>query len=149
MSKTRSDSVWGTLAPKQRKQLDQWFFEENLAYKDMRERAKKEFGVKASWQSLAKFFRRRKAEREQEPEGAEEMTPELRDMKREIEMKTRDGGSMDPATLELMMMWHVALAAYKISLAEPEKLRVTELQRLVKMLREHKAQALRREAMAH
>ena len=67
MKKTRADSVWGKLAPEQRAQLDEWYFQENLSYREMLERAQMDFAVTASLQSLAAYFQRR----EEPPELAD------------------------------------------------------------------------------
>lgn len=65
MGKLRSDSAWAALSPEQRETLEEWLFEENLAYKEALERARTEFGITASLTSLVDYYRRVAQERMQ------------------------------------------------------------------------------------
>jgi Arc/MetJ family transcription regulator len=63
MSKIRSDSIWNSLPPEQRKMLEHWLFVERIGYKEASERAQKEWGVTGSETSVGRFYRRIEKER--------------------------------------------------------------------------------------
>ena len=65
MSKLRSDSKWNGLSAEQRETLEGWLFEEKISYREALERAKTEFGITASFRSLAFFYQRLARERMQ------------------------------------------------------------------------------------
>ena len=131
MKKTRSDSVWGKLAPEQRAQLDQWYFQENLSYREMLERAQKDFEVTASLQSLAAYFQRR----EEPPELADHTALPVESM-RENPFAGRVGAGKTREGLETLALHFTAMAAYEMALTKPGKMRVQELRSLLKLLME-------------
>lgn len=57
MKKLRSDSKWHGITPQAREQVVHWLFEKGMSYKAVLERTEKEFGVKISMTSLARFYR--------------------------------------------------------------------------------------------
>ena len=63
MSKIRSDSIWNSLPPEQREQLEHWLFVEHIGYKEASERALKEWGVTGSETSVGRYYRRIQKER--------------------------------------------------------------------------------------
>ena len=64
MRKLREDSTWNQLTPGQRETLENWLFEENLGYANMRERIRQEFGMVATVASVGRYYRRRARERQ-------------------------------------------------------------------------------------
>jgi hypothetical protein len=137
MRKRRSDSLWAKLSPEQQEQMDEWFFEENLGHREIVERAGKEFGIKASQQTLTGYYRHRErllnlADRAKGLEGAEEHG-----------MPTRTGAELDWPELEAKVLRFAAMAAYEMSLAEPEKLPVKELRSLMRIINEHRRLLIR------
>jgi hypothetical protein len=136
MKKLRSDSAWRKLTLEQQAQLDQWRFAENLSYREILQQAHAVFGVKASIPSLARFLERR------------ELIRESRERARENPLAGRAGAGMTRDELEGMSLHLAAVAAYELSLTRPGKLRVRELQGLMKMLREERRLELDREVKA-
>src|SRR5260221_8078489 len=58
MSKLRTDSTWNGLTPEQREKLDEWLFEEEVSYREARERAQREWGIESSISSVGRYYRR-------------------------------------------------------------------------------------------
>jgi len=58
MNKLRADSTWNGLTPEQREKLDEWLFEEEVGYREVRERAQKEWGIESSISSVGRYYRR-------------------------------------------------------------------------------------------
>ncbi len=63
MSKIRCDSIWNSLTPEQRQTLEDWLFVKNMGYREVSERAQKEWGVTGSSMSVARYYRRVEKER--------------------------------------------------------------------------------------
>ncbi len=63
MQKLRYYSAWSRLNPDQVELLEGWLFEQNMGYAEALARAKKEFGVKASIDSLGRYYQRRARKR--------------------------------------------------------------------------------------
>ncbi len=62
MSKTKSHSTWSGLTVEQREKLDSWLFEENAGYREVVERAQKEWGIAGSISSVGRYYRDRELE---------------------------------------------------------------------------------------
>ena len=62
--KCRSDATWNKLTTAQRETVDEWLFDERLAYAEIVARAEKEFGLKASVASLSRYYQRRATDRQ-------------------------------------------------------------------------------------
>jgi hypothetical protein len=134
MRKRRGDSPWSKLNVEQRKLMDKWYFDENLPYPEILERATKEFGVQASRQTLTAYFRHR--------EDVVGGLAKWEDIDTGNPQSRRVGAGMDLKDLESRTLQSAAMAAYELSLAEPDKMRVTEMRSLMKMLSEHKRLSL-------
>jgi hypothetical protein len=132
MRKRRSDSPWNKLTEEQQRQMDRWFFVENLAYAEILKRAENDFGVKTSRPSLAGYRAHRKklleARIEEVLEGIEEEPEE------EKALHGRLGAGVPLDELKDRTIYCAAMAAYKLAVAEPEKMQVKDLRVLVKML---------------
>jgi hypothetical protein len=63
MSKLRADSKWNGLTGDQLDTLEAWLFDEHVSYREALERIEKEFGVKASLPSLARYYQRLASQR--------------------------------------------------------------------------------------
>jgi len=131
----RSDSAWSKLTLDQREQMDKWLFVFNVGYRGALALAKQQFGLKSSLGSIARYHRRRQAEREALG----------------IRMEANEWGGLTEVKLtkeELQQetMHSVALAAHKLARAKPEQLKVRELRGLVKLLLEERRLAQGREA---
>jgi hypothetical protein len=103
-----------------------------LSYAEIVKRALNEFGVKASEQTLTAYFRHRREEL-----GHPGDSPAMKFRER-LAMFDRPGMGKDPAELEARTLVFSAMAAYELSLAEPEKMRVKEMRSLMKMLQDHR-----------
>jgi hypothetical protein len=136
MRKRRGDSPWSRLTVEERKQMDKWYFDENLSYPEILEKAGKEFGVQASKQTLTAYFRHRE---EVVAGGAGWEDCGLDDPR-----ARRVGAGMSWGDLESRALHSAAMAVYEMSLAEPDKMRVKEIRSLMKMLNEHRRLALDR-----
>jgi hypothetical protein len=135
LGKLRSDSAWSRLTPDQREQVDKWLFIFNVSYRGALALAEQQFGLKSSLGSIARYHRRRQAEREAMG----------------IRIQSTEWGGFTEVTLtkeELQRetMRAVALAAHKLARAKPEQLKVKELRGLVKLLLEERRLAQGREA---
>ena len=64
MSKPRSNSLWNQLTSAQRDLVDQWLFDDHLAYDAVLARAKADFGLEASRTSLFRYYQRRARQRQ-------------------------------------------------------------------------------------
>jgi hypothetical protein len=56
LNKPRSDSTWNKLTPEQKASLQDWLFEHNLSYREVLERAQKEWNFTGSKSSLSRFY---------------------------------------------------------------------------------------------
>jgi len=56
--KTRADCIWDKLAPEQLVELERWLFEENIAFRDAHERARRHFNAPGSLESLRGWYHR-------------------------------------------------------------------------------------------
>jgi hypothetical protein len=63
MSKMKANCTWSLLTPEQRDELERWLFDENMSYREARERVQKEWGVAASIWSVGRFYQSRVNER--------------------------------------------------------------------------------------
>lgn len=63
MSKMKSNCTWSVLTPEQREELERWLFDENMSYREARERVQKEWGINASIWSVGRFYQSRVNER--------------------------------------------------------------------------------------
>ncbi|MDB6022677.1 MAG: hypothetical protein JWQ04_2534, partial [Pedosphaera sp.] len=88
MGKPRSDSAWHGLSPEQKDTLAEWLFEQNFAYAEILERARKEFGITASKTSLCYYYQSLARERICEDLGETQATA-----------AEADGAGLDLATL--------------------------------------------------
>jgi hypothetical protein len=136
MRKRRSDSPWNKLTSDQRKQMDDWYFEENLGYPVILERAKKEFGIEASKQTLTDYFRYRERlmnlpDGAGDPEAREEEPPAI-----------RVGAGMETRDLEARTVRYAAMAAHEMAMGEPETMPVREIRALMKMVSDHRRMLL-------
>jgi hypothetical protein len=135
LGKLRSDSAWSRLTPDQREQVDKWLFIFNVSYRGALALAEQQFGLKSSLGSIARYHRRRQAERE--ALGIRVQSTEW-------------GGSTEvrltKEALQQETMRAVALAAHKLAQAKPEQLKVRELRGLVKLLLEERRLVQGREA---
>jgi hypothetical protein len=59
MSKMKSNCTWSLLTPEQRDELERWLFDENMSYREAKERVQKEWGVTASIWSVGRFYQSR------------------------------------------------------------------------------------------
>lgn len=112
--------------------MDAWFFDENLGHQEILERSEKEFGIKASQQTLTRYFRRRE-QLLNVPDGVREIEP----AEEEAEA-TRVGAGMGWEDLQARTLRFATMAAYEMSLVEPEKMRVKDIRSLMKMVNEQK-----------
>jgi hypothetical protein len=136
MRKRRSDSPWGKLTGQQERQLDQWLFMENLSYEAILKKLEAEHGIETSRVSLASYRKQRKELRESLLEDfVKKVEAEERIAKG---LENRLGMGVPIEELENRTMYCVAMAAYELAMAEPEKLRVKELRWLVKMLQDRR-----------
>ncbi len=136
MRKRRSDSPWNQLTSEQNRQMDTWYFEESLSGQEILERARKEFKIEASRQTLTAYFRHRQEKRALAVNGrwsADEA---------EHLLAQRSGAGMSLEDLEARTVYCTALAAYEMSLAQPGSLQVKELRSLMKLLNEHQLLAM-------
>ncbi len=142
MRKRRSDSPWGKLTREQTRQMDTWRFEDNLSYAEIVKRALHEFGVQASEQTLTSYFKYRRDELNC-PGDRPDMT-----FREKLALLDRPGMGKDPAELEARTLLFAGMAAYELSLAEPEKMQVREMRTLLKMLQDSKRSAEERKLKA-
>src|SRR5579884_511085 len=63
MKKLRKDSNWAPLTRENKEKLEDWIFEENLSYKEVLERAQKEFNLVSSISGLTRYANRLAEER--------------------------------------------------------------------------------------
>jgi hypothetical protein len=139
MRKRRGDSPWSKLTVEQRKLMDKWYFDENLSYPAILEKADKEFNIKASKQTLTAYFRHR--------ENVVGGLAAWEDLEADDPRARRVGAGMSWNDLEARVMQSAAMAAYEMSLSEPEKMRVKEIRSLMKMLHEHDRRIMDRKKM--
>ncbi len=62
MSKVRSDSTWSGVAAEKLEMLDRWLFEDNLCYREAKERIKAEWDMEVSIASRGRYYRDREQE---------------------------------------------------------------------------------------
>jgi hypothetical protein len=125
MRKMRSDSTWSKLTPKQRRMMDEWYFQDGLSHAEILEDAEREFGIKATQQTLTSYFRYR--EKVRQWDGPVTFgRPEAVHLRRSRGLELHD--------LEARTVFHCTSAAYELSQADPDKMRVKELHTLMKML---------------
>jgi hypothetical protein len=133
MTKPRSDSAWRRLTPEQKETLEGWLFEESLGYREVLERAQKEFGVTASIPSLAGYYQRlarerkfnRLAEAKDWALDAAADTPKINDV-------------LDYAVRNL-----IGVTVYEMAVEGPEKVKVKEIGQLMKLLLQNRQIAVR------
>jgi hypothetical protein len=77
MRKIRSDAFWHKLAPKQQKQIEQWFFIENISYRAVRDRMRKKFGVSCALSAIGPMYHHCRERRSQEREAVLERLTEI------------------------------------------------------------------------
>ena len=135
LGKLRSDSAWSQLTPEQREQVDKWLFVFNLSYRGALALAEQQFGLKSSLGSIARYHRRRQAERE-----ALGIRIQSNEWGGSVEVK------LTKEELQKETMHSVALAAHQLARAKPEQLKVSELRGLMKLLLEERRLAQGREA---
>jgi hypothetical protein len=111
--------------------MDSWYFDENLSQREILERAAKEFGIKASRQTLTSYFRHRE-QILNIPDGVRDLEP-----KEEEALENRVGAGMGWDDLQAKTLRFAGMAAYELSLAEPGTMRVKEIRSLMKMVNEH------------
>ena len=138
MRKRRCDSPWSKLTDEQHELMETWFFDDNLGHKEILERAEKEFGIRASQQTLTGYFRHRERLLNL-PDGHNEIEPEEQEA-----MATRIGAGMSLEDLEARTMNFAMMAAYEMSMAGPEKMRIKEMGTLLKMINNHRQLSLER-----
>jgi len=131
MSKLRSDSAWAGLSPEQRETLEGWLFEENLGYKEVLERAQKEFGIMASLRSVAEYYQRAARERTQEELLTVKATAE------EIDKAKVNWDGLGATAMTL-----VAKRMIQLAVESPEKVR--EMVSLGRILVANEAQTIKR-----
>ncbi len=132
MNKTRADSIWAGLPPAQRETLEGWLFDENLAYREVQERAEKEFGVKGSVASIAAYYRKMNEKRR-----LQQLTESKVAAEKITEPEPGDP-NLGEATVKLL-----ELSAYELAMAGPERLKLNELSWLMKTLLADRRQKLR------
>jgi hypothetical protein len=125
MRKLRADSTWSKLTSKQRRLMDEWYFEEGLSHAEILEDAEREFGIKATQQTLTSYFRYR--------EKVREWDGPVKFGRPEAVYLNRSRG-LEWHELEARVVLNSTVAAYELSQAEPDKMRVKELHTLLKML---------------
>src|SRR5215472_16838524 len=118
MRKLRSDSTWSKLTPKQRRLMDEWYFEDGLSHAEILEDAEREFGITATQQTLTSYFRYR--------ERARELAGPVRISRADAALVRRMKG-MKLEELETKAIYFGAVAAYEMAQADPDKMRVKEL----------------------
>ena len=92
--KPRSDSTLDSLSPEQKKMLREWLVEENLSYKEARDRLHEDFNVRTSVGALSRFYATQCfALRSSEAKDFAEQV--LKDL-------TADGTQFDQATIALI-----------------------------------------------
>jgi hypothetical protein len=131
LGKLRCDSTWAALTPEQRETLEGWLFEENLGYKEVLERAQKEFGVTGSKMSLTRHYRRVATERAQR---------DFLDL--EATIKDLNGTKLNWSSLGGAAMGIIAKQLVRMSLESPEK--VQEMAMLGQVLVANDAQNIKR-----
>src|SRR5262245_24599340 len=139
MRKRRGDSPWSKLTVEQRKEMDKWYFAENLTYPEILERAEKQFNIKASKQTLTAYFRHR-----EEVVGG---IAEWEDVVIAHPRAFRVGANMEWKDLKARTLHSAAMAAYELSLAEPDKMRIPEMRSLMRILNEHERLLMDREKL--
>lgn len=132
MRRRRCDSPWNKLTDEQQKQMDAWYFDESLSCREIHDRARRTFGIDASRQTLTAYFRHRESKRVLA--GGGRLTA---DQVNELLLQ-RTGAGMSLEDLEGRTVYFTAMAAYQMSLAEPDSLRVKELRSLMKLLNENR-----------
>ena len=139
MRKRRGDSPWSRLTVEQRKLMDKWYFDENLSHQAIMERATKEFGVEASKQTLTAYFRHR--------EAVVGGLAQWEEIEVDDPRARRVGAGMSWTDLEARVMQSAAMAAYEMSLSEPDQMRIKEIRSLMKMLNDHERRKIDRKKM--
>ena len=137
MSKPRSDSAWRRLTPEQRETLEGWLFEESLGYREVLDRAQKEFGVTASIPSLAGYYQRLARERK---------------FNHFTEAQNWAVGTADtphiPKVLNYALQNLIGVTVYEMAVEGPDKVKVKEISQLMKLLLQSRQQAVREARLA-
>lgn len=76
MKKLRHDAKWSRLPADAKKQVIKWLFEDNLSYKVIVERARKEFGIQSSIPGLGRYYQHLVEEREAAGVNLPDISPE-------------------------------------------------------------------------
>jgi hypothetical protein len=129
--KVRDNSTWSQLLPEQLERLDRWLFDENLGYAKTAARVQKEFGIKATIDSVGRYYRRRARVRQ-----ADEL------VEAQLAADGLNSLGVDANSLRAAVMKLVGKAALNVACEKPED--VEQLASLAQVLLEAEQNDLRR-----